>query len=548
MSPRWSVAEFIAVGLAALLLTVILTWPLALKLGRAGRLDSGDAMFSMWNVSWVAYALTNDPANVWNANIFHPHTGTLAFSEANLVAGVLAAPVWLATGNPYATGNAAIVIAFVLSAMAMYGLARHLTGSRAGAALAALLFAFCSYAFSHLAHIQLLMTFGLPLSLWRMHRLIDAPGVPTAMWLGLALGLQTLACGYYGILGALTVSFGLAWFGVWSGTWRTVRFWATGLLAAAIGLAVVAPVLTHYLALQGAGFSRSLDDARIFSATWRSYLATPQLAYAWVLPWLEHWGEVLFPGGLGIAGALYALARTARGTVVSSQAPPRVVGFYAALAALAAWASLGPDASLYEWLYNGLPFFSFLRAPSRFGIEVTLALAVLAGMGLALVERQWPGRRRTALLTVVAIGATAGSTVGFLSLTDAPKTPLAITWLDMLPRGPAAAAFPYYAERNNQHLHTRYMVESAWHWRPLVNGYSDFLPPDVEADGQALASFPSNAAVTVLRARGARYVTVHWTYYTPGDRDRVRASLARMRETLRPLLQAADVSLFEVVP
>ena len=101
---------------AAIAAAVLMTWPLATDLGRLGRTEnSGDARFSVWNVAWVAHALTTNPLDVYDANIFFPHRRALAFSEANLGAGTLAVPVWLATKNPFAAHNSVVLMAFVLS-------------------------------------------------------------------------------------------------------------------------------------------------------------------------------------------------------------------------------------------------------------------------------------------------------------------------------------------------------------------------------------------------------------------------------------------------
>src|SRR5688572_19123076 len=97
-----------------------MTWPIAAQLGRSGRVDSTDAMYAMWNVAWVARALTSDPLNVFNANIFYPHTGTLAFSESNLLTGALGIPAWLLTKNVYATYNSVILLGFMLSFLCAY--------------------------------------------------------------------------------------------------------------------------------------------------------------------------------------------------------------------------------------------------------------------------------------------------------------------------------------------------------------------------------------------------------------------------------------------
>ena len=52
------------------------------------------------------------------------------------------------------------------------------------------------------------------------------------------------------------------------------------------------------------------------------------------------------------------------------------------LAILAIWASFGPDAGFYLALFHGVPLFSFLRAPSRFGVVVPLVLGLFAALAL----------------------------------------------------------------------------------------------------------------------------------------------------------------------
>lgn len=118
------------------LLTVLLTLPLTLQLGSAARLDNADTRLLIWNVAWVARTLVVDPFHVFDANIFYPHRGTLAYSESNLGAGALAIPVYWATGNPYAAHNFVVLLSFVLCGFSTYYLVRYLVADRRAAAIA----------------------------------------------------------------------------------------------------------------------------------------------------------------------------------------------------------------------------------------------------------------------------------------------------------------------------------------------------------------------------------------------------------------------------
>ena len=276
--------EGAAVTLFAIALTVYFTWPLALNPAGLGRLAPGDGQFSVWNSAWVAHAFSTGQ-NVFDANIFHPHKTTLAFSEANLGAGLLALPAYLLTGNPYAAHNSAVLIGLTFSVIGMYLLGRRLTGNLPASLVAAVLFAFCPFLFARTAHIQLMMTAPFPLVLLAFHVFADETTVKRAVILGFSIAVQALFCAYYGVLVGLMVGVGVLVFAIMRGTWRQPRWWYLTALAAAVSLALVLPFFLPYIRLQDeTGFGRSLDDARRYSANWQAYFASSANAHRWMLP------------------------------------------------------------------------------------------------------------------------------------------------------------------------------------------------------------------------------------------------------------------------
>src|SRR4029453_589142 len=63
----------------------------------------------------------------------------------------------------------------------------------------------------------------------------------------------------------------------------------------------------------------------------------------------------------------------------------------------------------YRWLMETVPGFAAMRAPQRFGAVVTVAVAALAGLGLALARRRLAGRpRAAALVALLAVVVTLG--------------------------------------------------------------------------------------------------------------------------------------------
>ena len=525
-------------------LAVLLTWPITARLGSAGRIDSGDARHGIWNVAWVAHALTTHPSALFDANIFHPHRGTLAYSEANIVAGVVAVPVWVATKNPYATFNFVVLLAFAGAALSAYLLVRVLGGSRLGATIAGLIYGFSPYMFAHIPHIQLLMTFGPALSMAAMHHFTKAPSPGRGVLLGLALAVTGLACAYYGIFAGLATGVGLLWDLMAHRRLRETRFWLGIAAAAVVVLLIVGPFFVPYLSVRDAGFERSLNEARVHSTNFGTYFASAVVVHRWILDLLDRWGfdrwtEVLFPGFLSIGLAILAVV------VAKRSECSKTTGLYVTIAALAFWASLGPAAGLYTLLYHVVPAFSFLRAPVRFGVLVLLAIAVLAGFGVTWLERRrwksWP-KVATALVVVALIE----SYVGPLQLTAAPPLAEPYRQLAALPRAPVAE-FPFYAGTFDRYRHTDYMLASTFHWQPLVNGYSDYMPGDFFESLPVLQTFPSPEAFELLRAKGVRWIVVHLDQYPDGVGPVLRQQLANMTGRLRVAVDEYPISLYEVI-
>jgi len=390
--------ECALVLIASAVLTVLMASNIAFNLGHVGRLDNADGQFSIWNVSWVARTLVVDPRHVFDTNIFYPHHRTLAYSENNLGAGALAVPVYWATRNPYAAHNFVLLLAFVLNATGTYFLARYLFDDRRGAAVSAICFAFCPFAFSHLAQIQLEMFAGLPFTMLAFHRLADRPSARRGAALGGVMAAQALCCGYYGVFAILLVVYAAFVTATMRALWTSRAYWLAIAVAAGVAMLVVAPAYIPYVVVRRTtGFHRQLDEARSFSATMSAYLASSSYAHAWWLRFLPPWREVLFPGVLatilGIAG-LRVARRLRRGEIVA---------VYGGLTLLAFWASFGPAAGLYKMFYVTVPGFTWLRAAERFGLLVTFGLSVLAGATVAGLL----ARRRHATIVGVALAAAA---------------------------------------------------------------------------------------------------------------------------------------------
>ena len=173
------------------MLAVIQTWPLAINPGQLSRNDNADTMLNEWAISWIAHQIVRDPINLFDANIFHPHRYTLAYSEPLILAGLIGAPLRWLGASPVLTYNLLLLIGFVVTGLAMYVVVATWTHDHLAALLAGSLLAFNSHTMTRLPHLQAIFVFGLPLSLWAFDQLLTSGAHVMPSGLVSGAGLRT---------------------------------------------------------------------------------------------------------------------------------------------------------------------------------------------------------------------------------------------------------------------------------------------------------------------------------------------------------------------
>jgi hypothetical protein len=336
-----------------LLLTVVMTWPLAIGVAKDVPGDLGDSLLNLWILGWgaenVPRVLTGQmaPHDFWNANIFHPEPLALSFSEHLFGEVVQILPIYYLTGNLILCYNLLFLASFALSGLGMYLLVRDLLGENdrfsAAAFAAGLIYAFLPFRIAQVAHIQSVNAQWMPLALYGFRRFIrSAPDASDLRLRPLAGGaaallMQNWSCGYY-----------LVFFAPFSVLFVVHQMWAAGravdwrrwLAFAVAGLAVAIgtwPFLTLYLEAQRVhGFERSLSEVIRFSADVYSYFSAPEALRLWgpiVQAYPKPEGELFFgftPMLLAIVGAAAFLCTTTAPTPRS----PRWVNVAGAILAI----------------------------------------------------------------------------------------------------------------------------------------------------------------------------------------------------------------------
>jgi hypothetical protein len=468
--------------------------------------DLGDPLFSMWRIGWVFQQLQGDPRPLFDANIFHPEPLTLTYSDSMLLPAVTGAPLLAAGVHPVFAYNTLLLSSFVLSALTTYLLIVRVTGSARAAFIGGLIYGFYPYRFEHYSHLELQMTYWMPLGLLALHRFSETLDVKHGVALALCGVAQLYSSMYYGVFFPLYAG---AILGTLLLVARPSRRQLVGPVAVALVLAaaLAAPLARPYLAAQPVKGHRTAETVSFYSATASDYLRPhPRSAlYGGRLLRDEHPERALFPGAAALVLPMVGL--------VPPLGPTRLA--YLAGLLFTFDLSRGLNGISYPILYDWFLPVRGMRVPARVSAILAISLAVLGAFGARrLLSRCRTTRGRTvafaALVTLVCIDLHPD-----LSLERVWRNPPSI-YDGLSAEGAVLAEFPFNTKVPGVIDSLQYMYFSLWHWRPMVNGYSGFSAPGYEQLTEDMAGFPGAGALAALRARGVTHVSVHCAFVAEG--------------------------------
>ncbi len=556
------VAEGAAAGALYAVATFVLLYPLFLAPGSTifdpairGGLSLfalGDIFTVIWVMTWDAHALWENPAGLFDANIFHPAPNALTSSEHMLGHMPIFGPVYAATGNPVLANQVNLFATLTLSGVSMYVLLRHWGAGRLASFAAGCIFAYCPLRLTFVTHVHLIAGQYLVFSIVALDRFIVSGRKRWAAAFAILVALQCLCSFYLAYMSLVALAaYGAA---VLVGGGFARRGWRV-IVAAGAGAAALVPFVLlalPYLAGRQAGTlpdGQELDLLRYLSVRLDRLFTVREEGYY-----------------VGLSVAMLALLgvipRAARASDPSAVAPvpsiPWARAGAAAIAVVCIAFSMGPAREVwsvtipspYDWASWAIPGFSAMRGPIRFVLIVMVGLAALAGLGFDRLTR-WarpiPGAGSALVVAAFAIvawdyalldrhfpvrPAEVGATVApvYRALAELPPGPVV-----EIPAG--GRSDPIEEARESA-----YTFRSIYHWQRLLNGRTGYVPPSY-APLMALArALPDERALVLLqRAAGLRYVVVHFEHLS-------KREWSRWRETsgLRRVRRYGDSVLFEV--
>jgi hypothetical protein len=520
--------KWLALALFAVL-AVAHTWPLASAPGRYSRNDNMDTQLNEWTMAWVAHQVVRDPVHLFNANIFYPEKRTLAFSEHLFVQGVMAMPLYWIGVSPVAAFNIILILGLALTGWATAIVMHRWTGNWLAAIVSGCLIAFNASTLSRLVHIQAMHLEFFPLMLAAIDQLLRQPRARTALALAGWFVLQALTSVYFLVF--ITIA-ALAAALVRPREWlkeNRAAFFKYAALAAVVAIVLLTPfLLPYYHASQEQDqFTRKIGEVARYSASWNNYLASAGTLYMETWGWSKGYAtaDFLFPGFMALALTLVSLLSL---TAIKDRRARMALAFGVVSFAL----SFGPAFPLYAAIYKAFPLLQAIRGAARFGQMVLAAIAILSGFGLAWLATKMPKKAALVLGIVAFVAVNAEAWRAPIGYCGTPENKGCQEFVDVPPifksldraDVKAIVVFPFYPPNGESNKNARYMLQSTDHFKPMMNGYSGYMPTVMFTHFQGVKNFPDEQSITYLKNLGVTHALVDARNMPPETLDAISKS------------------------
>jgi hypothetical protein len=553
--------EFTLVSVLYLLLTAVLTYPTIVRLGTHIP-GAGDAPRMVWDVWAFSRAITDPQLRLSTTDlIYQPVSNVPTLWEATPCL-LLALPLEPILG-PVVTYGLLFLLSFVLSGSLTFLLTRQLTASRTASFVAGSVFSFSVSHYAHgTSHLHMFSIQWLPLCALSLLLLWERRSVSRSLLLATAMALVVADTPYYALYFLAPVLVCFVGYQMWKGRSRLLKLRFLGGLVLALGVASTSALLVYPRLFfpqdeTAEAIARVTGDTERYSADLVAYLIPSQTHPIFGELVAPVYSRFTAPGNapemtvyIGYTSLVLAVWGLRGGRRTHA-------GFWVLLALVSLVLSLGPvlhvnGKGLLTLPYAALmrlPLFGTLRAPSRAGITMVLAVAVLASCGLRnLLDRMGNHpKAKTAIGAVVLLAICFESFYALPYPTAATDLP---AFYRQLSTDEQNTCFELPTGPGNHSSTAWYMLYQTYHGEKLAHGYvareplrvvlfpywilrSKFLSPPVELfETDNWPAFEASFG-DILAYNDIRFVVVQRqagpfaTAYTDEQYVAVRESLAR---------------------
>jgi len=463
-------------------LTILVTWPLAGRLGTHIPGSEGDSWVHQWTFHWVKNQLANGREIYFTDLMYHPQGISLV--QHNFAWFHIA--VWLPLQAIVGEATAYTLIflfGFSLTAFTTYLLAKELVKQTPAAFAAGLVTGFWPYTLSHHNHPNLIFIGFVPLALLYTKRVSEAPTWRNGLGLMLSVTLtglvrwQLLAL----CLALLVVYWLYQAYAAWSQQQITAVIITTAIAltaATAVMLPLAWPLISNQMNADVTAESLSANESRIGE--------TDLLAYITPSRYHPMWGEFafeltenfivnkIFTPYIGVATLLlifFALRYRWKETWIWLT----IALIYMTLALGANLTINGRDLFTLPYVFLENTFFgALIRRPDRFNVILSIPIGILAAYGMTEIVYLPHFHARRDFIWIFL-----GAMIVFESLTIYPTYELYTpSWYGDLEKGAYAILD---LPRHQRVYDEQYMYYQFTHEKPMVGGHVSRPPADAFA-------------------------------------------------------------------
>jgi len=513
------------------LASVFFTWPLIFNLTNK-IIGLYDELLITWIINWVIHALTTNPFLLFQANIFYPYKNTLAYSDIHLANAIFAWPFVKIFKEPILAFNINLLAGFVFTGFFTYLLVKHLTKNPLAGVISETLLTFSTIHLNYLGHLQLFCLQYFILAIFLFFKFLEKKSFSKFFIFFIISILATLndfLIGYFLTFSIFVTSLfkkELKWFLVF---------------IVCLGILCLPFFLPYFSVSREFHYVRPIRDIVHFS------LQPEDLIYPSNMTRLENFLLNIFklkptepwmkttPGYLGLAFNLmgiWTVIRVIRGIGEIRKRRGKNLLTLLIIGSIGLILSFGPVMHWgretihkpfiiplpYAILYYLLPGFSGFRTPSRFILLFAFSFAVIIGIVFVDITKRW--QRVIKSIFAIFICLLVFWEFNFpliLHLTPKIKDyPKVYSYLNLLDKNAPILEMPIlnWDAYELIQLETKREFYSTLNFRPMVNGYSGFTPPEREILAKKIMlEFPSTELINWLKKIKAKYIIFHKNDY-----------------------------------
>lgn len=467
-----------------------------------------DASFHIFYLWWWGKAVTELKNPLYPTYIYSGLGNfSVAYTSGNILDGIMSVPVYLVSKNPILNFNFMSILSFFLSGLFMYLFIHHMTKNRFAGLFAGTAFALAPYRITHYlaGELNLLTTFLMPISALFFYKMLEEKKIKYYILFGLSFGLQTLT-------GILNFYFSLIFISVCCLlsvvlNFKKIKQISIGIFFAIIFSAIF--VLPTFLINREGIKNFDFSDVVKFSNIKLDVFVKKDLCPEGFPPYLMN--------GVCISGwyiPLILLILSPMSFLNRKYLDLKLAALVTALISFILALGHFSNISLYKIFWDHLPFFSFLREPTRFVFLTIFSLSILSAFSLDVIFKFVRNRIGKKYNFFVILFQFIILSILLTQVISIPQPLIKISMnnkvYNFIKNSEGNFTVLNYPPFSHAEVYNQpYTLAVTYHEKPMINGWTTFPFPNYERNLVNLKNISTDESADLIKQLNIRFILVH---------------------------------------